>query len=151
MSAVMFTSCGIQWLAQPSRYFCQAQSYLKGTSWLRSARQLIMRFRSTVTRWYSSCPLVPAMGDVEVRERLLRLLRARRSAWLRASPRPAPATVIGAAVNVSATGEGGGTATGFARGCSGGGCTADASVATGSGSGARAAAGLAAGFGASSS
>ena len=35
MSAVMLTSCGIQWLAQPSRYFCQAQSYLNGTSWLR--------------------------------------------------------------------------------------------------------------------
>ncbi|MFI7802624.1 hypothetical protein PSFL_37320 [Pseudomonas sp. DD1] len=50
MSAVMLTSCGIQWLAQPSRYFCQAQSYLKGTSWLRSARQLIMRFSSTATR-----------------------------------------------------------------------------------------------------
>ncbi len=50
MSAVMLTSCGIQWLAQPSRYFCQAQSYLNGTSWLRSARQLIMRFSSTRTR-----------------------------------------------------------------------------------------------------
>ncbi len=50
MSAFMFTSCGIQWLAQPSRYFCQAQSYLNGTSWLRSARQLIMRFSSTWTR-----------------------------------------------------------------------------------------------------
>ncbi|KWV68738.1 hypothetical protein PFLuk1_03418 [Pseudomonas fluorescens] len=50
MSAVMLTSCGIQWLAQPSRYFCQAQSYLNGTSWLRSARQLIMRFSSTATR-----------------------------------------------------------------------------------------------------
>ena len=44
MSAFMFTSCGIQWLAQPSRYFCQAQSYLNGTSWLRSARQLIIAF-----------------------------------------------------------------------------------------------------------
>jgi hypothetical protein len=32
MSAVMLTSCGIQWFAQPSRYFCQAQSYLNGTS-----------------------------------------------------------------------------------------------------------------------
>ena len=32
MSAFMLISCGIQWLAQASRYFCQAQSYLKGTS-----------------------------------------------------------------------------------------------------------------------
>ena len=32
MSAFMFTSWGIQWLAQPSMYFCHAQSYLKGTS-----------------------------------------------------------------------------------------------------------------------
>src|SRR5690349_21081650 len=50
MSEIMLTSCGIQWFAQPSRYFCQDQSYLKGTSWLRSARQLIMRFSSTATR-----------------------------------------------------------------------------------------------------
>jgi hypothetical protein len=49
-SAVMLISWGIQWLAQPSMYFCQAQSYLKGTSWLRSARQLIMAFSSTETR-----------------------------------------------------------------------------------------------------
>ncbi|KVV04900.1 hypothetical protein AP060_02317 [Pseudomonas sp. TAD18] len=50
MSAVMLTSCGIQWFAQPSRYFCHAQSYLNGTSWLRSARQLIIIFSSTATR-----------------------------------------------------------------------------------------------------
>ena len=37
MSAVMFTSWGIQWLAQPSKYFCHAHSYLNGTSWFRSA------------------------------------------------------------------------------------------------------------------
>ncbi len=50
MSAFMLTSCGIQWLAQPSRYFCQAQSYLKGTSWLRSARALIICLSPTCTR-----------------------------------------------------------------------------------------------------
>ena len=50
MSAVMFTSWGIQWLAQPSKYFCHAHSYLNGTSWFRSARQLIIAFWSTVTR-----------------------------------------------------------------------------------------------------
>ena len=49
-SAVMLISWGIQWLAQPSMYVCQAQSYLNGTSWLRSARQLIIAFSSTVTR-----------------------------------------------------------------------------------------------------
>ena len=49
MSAVMFTSCGIQWLALPSRYFCHAQSYLNGTSWLRSALQLIIALSSTWT------------------------------------------------------------------------------------------------------
>ena len=49
-SAVILISWGIQWLAQPSMYFCQAQSYLKGTNWFRSARQLIMAFSSTLTR-----------------------------------------------------------------------------------------------------
>src|SRR5699024_5179951 len=50
MSADMLISCGIQWLAQPPRYFSQAHLYLNGTSWLTSARQLMMRFSSTVTR-----------------------------------------------------------------------------------------------------
>src|SRR5699024_6376371 len=50
MSADMLISLGIQWLAQPLRYFSQAHLYLNGTSWLRSARQLMMRFSSTETR-----------------------------------------------------------------------------------------------------
>ncbi len=37
MSRCMFTSCGIQWLAQPARYFSHAHLYLNGTSWLTSA------------------------------------------------------------------------------------------------------------------
>ena len=44
MSCVILISCGIQWLAQPSRYLVQAHSYLNGTSWFKSARQLIIRF-----------------------------------------------------------------------------------------------------------
>jgi len=47
MSWFMFTSCGIQWFAHPSRYFCQAHSYLNGTSWFKSARQLIIALSST--------------------------------------------------------------------------------------------------------
>jgi hypothetical protein len=35
--ALMLISCGIQWLAQPARYFSQAHLYLNGTSWLTSA------------------------------------------------------------------------------------------------------------------
>jgi hypothetical protein len=31
-------------------YFCHAQSYLKGTNWFKSARQLIIAFSSTDTR-----------------------------------------------------------------------------------------------------
>ncbi len=54
MSAVILISCGIQWFAQPSKYFCQAQSYLKGTSWLRSARQLIIFLSST---WIRLAPI----------------------------------------------------------------------------------------------
>src|SRR5690606_26314048 len=50
MSWFMLTSCGIQWFAHPSRYFCQAHSYLNGTSWFKSARQLIIRLSSTCTR-----------------------------------------------------------------------------------------------------
>ncbi|MND05391.1 hypothetical protein D3C83_261560 [compost metagenome] len=32
MSRFMFTSCGIQWLAQAAMYFSQAHLYLNGTS-----------------------------------------------------------------------------------------------------------------------
>jgi hypothetical protein len=39
----MFTSCGIQWLAQVARYFSQAHLYLKGTNWLTSVWPLMMR------------------------------------------------------------------------------------------------------------
>src|SRR5690606_26639194 len=43
-------SLGIQWLLQPARYFSHAQRYLSGSSWLTSARALIMRLSSTDTR-----------------------------------------------------------------------------------------------------
>ena len=46
----MEISVGIQWLLQPERYFSQAQRYLRGRSWLTSARQLIMALSSTRTR-----------------------------------------------------------------------------------------------------
>ena len=47
MSACMETSVGIQWLLQPARYFSHAQWYFSGSSWLTSARQLIIRLSST--------------------------------------------------------------------------------------------------------
>src|ERR1041384_5428705 len=50
MSRFMFTSWGIQWLAQPARYFSQAHLYLKGTSWLTSVRALMTRLSSARTR-----------------------------------------------------------------------------------------------------
>src|SRR5262245_19207080 len=50
MSRLMLTSCGIQWLAQAARYFSQAHLYLKGTSWLTSALELMTFLSSTVTR-----------------------------------------------------------------------------------------------------
>ncbi len=50
MSRDMFTSCGIQWLAQDERYFSQAHLYLKGTSWLTSVAPLMMRLSATLTR-----------------------------------------------------------------------------------------------------
>src|SRR3990170_1808458 len=50
MSRVMFTSCGIQWLAQVARYFSQAHLYLKGTSWLTSVWPLMMRLSAALTR-----------------------------------------------------------------------------------------------------
>ena len=46
MSRDMFTSCGIQWLAQVARYFSQAHLYLNGTSWLTSVWPLMMRLSS---------------------------------------------------------------------------------------------------------
>src|SRR5574343_205166 len=50
MSRDMFTSCGIQWLAQVARYFSQAHLYLNGTSWFTSVWPLMMRFSATLTR-----------------------------------------------------------------------------------------------------
>src|SRR6218665_84975 len=50
MSRDMFTSCGIQWLAQVARYFSQAHLYLKGTSWLTSVWPLMMRLSAAFTR-----------------------------------------------------------------------------------------------------
>src|SRR5689334_21748543 len=50
MSRVMFTSCGIQWLAQVARYFSQAHLYLIGTSWLTSVWPLMMRLSAACTR-----------------------------------------------------------------------------------------------------
>src|SRR3954464_3431329 len=50
MSRVMFTSCGIQWLAQVARYFSQAHLYLNGTSWFTSVWPLMMRLSAAFTR-----------------------------------------------------------------------------------------------------
>src|SRR5256885_14235220 len=50
MSRLMFTSCGIQWLAQAAMYFSQAHLYLKGTSWLTSALELMICLSSTLMR-----------------------------------------------------------------------------------------------------
>src|SRR5258708_32107895 len=50
MSRFMFTSCGIQWLAQPAMYFSQAHLYLNGTSWFTSVRALMTRLSSARTR-----------------------------------------------------------------------------------------------------
>src|SRR4030065_2836842 len=50
MSRLMFTSCGIQWLAQPARYFSHAHLYLKGTSWFTSVEPLMMRLSDARTR-----------------------------------------------------------------------------------------------------
>src|ERR1044071_925449 len=55
MSRLMLISCGIQWLAQAARYFSQAHLYLNGTSWFRSALELITRLSSTVTG-RKACP-----------------------------------------------------------------------------------------------
>ena len=60
----MLISCGIQWLAQPSRYFCHAQSYLKGTSWFKSARQLMIFLSST---WMRDAPISISSRPVPVR------------------------------------------------------------------------------------
>src|SRR5476649_1540428 len=54
MSRFMFTSCGIQWFAQPAMYFSHAHLYLKGTSWFTSVRALMTRLSSARTRvWVS--------------------------------------------------------------------------------------------------
>src|SRR4029079_18417914 len=50
MSRDMFTSCGIQWLAQVARYFSQAHLYLNGTSWLTSVAPLMIRLSEALTR-----------------------------------------------------------------------------------------------------
>src|SRR6185369_13181612 len=50
MSRDMFTSCGIQWLAQVARYFSHAHLYLNGTSWLTSVEPLMIRLSAARTR-----------------------------------------------------------------------------------------------------
>src|SRR5262245_55968680 len=50
MSRDMLISCGIQWLAQPARYFSHAHLYLNGTSWLTSVEPLITRLSAALTR-----------------------------------------------------------------------------------------------------
>src|SRR5215475_15631760 len=49
MSRLMLISCGIQWFAQPARYFSHAHLYLNGTSWLTSVLALITRLSSART------------------------------------------------------------------------------------------------------
>src|SRR6478752_3976276 len=61
MSRVMFTSCGIQWLAQVARYFSQAHLYLNGTSWLTSVWPLMMRLSAATTRrWLAAAAVTGA-------------------------------------------------------------------------------------------
>src|SRR4249920_235798 len=50
ISRDMFTSCGIQWLAQVARYLSQAHLYLNGTSWLTSVAPLMMRLSAALIR-----------------------------------------------------------------------------------------------------
>ena len=47
MSADMLISCGIQWLLQAFKYLSHAHWYLNGTSWFKSARQLMIFLSST--------------------------------------------------------------------------------------------------------
>src|SRR5436190_16311480 len=54
MSRFMLISCGIQWFAQPERYFSQAHLYLNGTSWLTSVRALMTRLSSARTRVWAA-------------------------------------------------------------------------------------------------
>src|SRR6478752_10543474 len=64
MSRDMFTSCGIQWLAQPARYFSHAHLYLNGTSWLTSVLPLMMRLSAAFTRWPAGADeAAPATGE----------------------------------------------------------------------------------------
>ena len=62
MSRVMFTSCGIQWLAQLARYFSQAHLYLKGTSWFTSVCPLMMRLSAALTRFAVGAAAAGAAG-----------------------------------------------------------------------------------------
>src|SRR5712672_1774244 len=67
MSRLMLISCGIQWLAQAAMYFSQAHLYLKGTSWLTSALELMTFLSSTETRRnlpsaLARCPLPDPAG-----------------------------------------------------------------------------------------
>lgn len=50
MSACIATSVGIQWLLQAARYLSHAHRYFIGSSWLTSARALIIRLSSTLIR-----------------------------------------------------------------------------------------------------
>src|SRR6185503_3229543 len=66
MSRFMFTSWGIQWLAQPDRYLSQAHLYLKGTSWFTSVFALMTRLSSARTRVCSGFGAILSGGGVDV-------------------------------------------------------------------------------------
>src|ERR1700722_7326940 len=71
MSRDMFTSCGIQWFAQPARYFSHAHLYLNGTSWLTSVLPLMMRLSATFTRASLTAALaVGAAGATKLSEKM---------------------------------------------------------------------------------
>src|SRR5690606_38325418 len=77
MSACIDTSVGIQWLAHPARYFSHAHRYFIGSSWLTSARALIIALSSTLTRgaprWISPRPVASAMAVLLVMSLVMRV------------------------------------------------------------------------------
>src|SRR5690606_17980932 len=105
MSRLMFTSCGIQWLAQVARYLSHAHLYLNGTSWLTSEAPLMMNLSSTRTRRSLAAASEPSRGASAGGAAGLSLAR-RAGARARSSPKAGTAEASAGVATAAASSAG---------------------------------------------
>src|SRR5260363_21703 len=65
ISRDILISCGIQWFAQPARYFSHAHLYLNGTSWLTSVLPAFLSKSAPDARIPLKCPTDSSDSDLD--------------------------------------------------------------------------------------